>query len=134
MSNSEQNHPKEYNILKIDIFFYLLIMTYLFMSTVHQDLLIGTSQVKAFLSGHVLDFYDYFDGSDKTRSAGYPPNYFPSLYFVQGFWGILPNLLNLTTDQVIATPVILWFKLGLVFCGIFTLIKFKQTFIYYKIF
>jgi len=102
-------------------------MLYLFMSTVHQDFLIGTSQVKAFLSGHILDFYDYFNGEDKTRSAGYPPNYFPSLYFAQAIWGILPNILGLTTDQVIATPVILWFKLGLVICGICALFKFNET-------
>jgi hypothetical protein len=120
------NTPSKFSLKKVDLFFYFLIMMYLFLSTVHQDFLIGTSQVKAFLSGHILDFYDYFDGSDKTRSAGYPPNYFPSLYFAQAFWGILPNILGLTTDQVIATPVILWFKLGLVLCGALTLLKFKE--------
>ena len=117
----------KYEIQKIDIFFFLIMIVYLFLATVHTDLLISTSQVKAFLSGHILDFYDYFNGADKTSSAGYAPNYFPSLYFAQAFWGIIPNILGLTTDQVIVTPVILWFKLGLVICGFYTLRKFKET-------
>jgi hypothetical protein len=126
MTNNSSRPLSKLGIEKIDVFFYVIVMLYLFLSTVHQDFLIGTSQVKAFLSGHILDFYDYFDGTDKSRSAGYPPNYFPSLYFAQGIWGILPNALGLTTDQVIATPVILWFKLGLVLCGYFAIVKFNK--------
>lgn len=126
MKNYSVLSKSKYSLEKIDIFFYIMIMTYLYLSTVHQDLLIGTSQVKAFLSGHILDFYDYFNGVDKSRSNGYPPNYFPSLYFAQAFWGILPNIFGFTTDQVIVSPVILWFKLGLIFCGLFTILKFKD--------
>ena len=92
------------------VFLFFGILCYI--SFQHSDLVHTATAGLGFLSGHLLDFYDY--GSALIGGI----NYMPSTFILFGIWDIPIYLLGIVTEPTMGVPVaaVMWFKLLPVLC------------------